>query len=189
MNLFNDFISKTKSNNKKLICAQVRIGGKTRHGAHDHQFMLSEHLDHWWQFINQTFVSKFKDQSEYSVFITSDFSDTHSKAAKFFGENITFNYGDSSVHVDRDGGGCNEVTEKVFLDFYTLGYCDMTLTSRSGYGMLGTFNRPDPFKDYYIYSHKPLYEKLVTVPGTEYSIIRFDKCYLDFYSYCGNEYQ
>ncbi|CAF0953066.1 unnamed protein product [Brachionus calyciflorus] len=135
--------------NSKLICAQLRMGDEGHVGESDLD-MGSK----FWNFINQTFLIDDK-MNKFSIFITSDREYFKKDAELFFRNKRVFYTGNSSLHVERpsDSNQCENL-EKVIFDFHLMQNCDIGVVSHSGFGILAMWNRPDPFKDLYVYTKK-----------------------------------
>jgi hypothetical protein len=52
------------------------------------------------------------------------------------------------------------VVEPSIIDFQLLQYCDKIINSESGFGIFGSLNKKDPFKDFYIY----IFEEVIWKP-------------------------
>ena len=147
------FLKKAKLNNRsKLICAQVRIGGKREHVEYDAPFTLDSNAKIYWNYIKSVFM---KNETNYKIFLTTDKKNIENEAMKWFGLNkVIINDGINS-HLDREINlgikNCNKV-EKTFLDFHCLQNCDKAIISESGFGKLGVWNREKPNENLVMFS-------------------------------------
>lgn len=145
------FLKKMKpSKDTKLICAQVRMGDHGHAGETDKNSPML-----YWNFINKTFINS---SEKYSIFVTSDRNHVKFEAKKFFSPiNVVFNI-NSSLHIEKKMNGLNGCfeLEMVILDFHLMQYCDAAVVGHSGFGIMAMWNRPDPFKDVYVYTNPDL---------------------------------
>jgi hypothetical protein len=141
------FLKIAKPNNEtKLICAQIRVGGKRPNVEFDAVFITRNKTKIYWNYIRQHFI---KNLTDYRIFITSDTKDVEQEAIKEFGKDfVLFNDG-LNYHLDRiESLELNfDILDKIFLDFHSLQNCDMAFISSSGFGRLGTWNRVNPNKN------------------------------------------
>jgi hypothetical protein len=152
---FDSFINPIRSNPKtRLICAQIRLGGKTNN-IHDPVLMDSKLVKRIWEFVKTRFLSKTTD---YKIFITSDNDRIYEEAKSKFGFDKVFTTNGTTLHLDqyrkyhRSERNQNiQIYDKTFLDFSMLGQCDMAIVSRSGFGRLGVYNRNKAFEDIFIF--------------------------------------
>lgn len=133
--------------NSKIICAQVRIGDPGHIGLTDSNASTS-----FWYFINETFLQT-NLSNRFSIYITSDREYVKEEGKKFFaGQNVFYIQNSSShVEVKSKDNGCKNF-ENVIFDFHLMQYCDIGVVSHSGFGILSMWNRPEPFKDLYVYT-------------------------------------
>lgn len=76
------------------------------------------------------------------------------EAIHVFGSDKVLSIDGVSAHVDRENGFGNNCTrfEKILMDFYMLGFCDMALVSDSGFGIFGILRNRIPDKNFYVLS-------------------------------------
>lgn len=144
------FLKKLKPlNNSKVICAQVRMGDPGHIGQTDVNASVN-----FWHFINKTFLQS-KYSNQYSINITSDTEQIKQEGKNFFVNHNVFYNDKSSNHVEikSQENGCQSL-ENVIFDFHLMQYCDIGVVSHSGFGILSMWNRPDPFKNLYVYTKK-----------------------------------
>ena len=153
---YENFIKIAKLNHSKLICAQIRIGGRRKHVAFDAFFTKIENTKYYWDYIRSYFI---KNDTNYKLFVTSDSKHAVLEAAKIFGlKHVVANNG-LYLHLDREKTGRSyELVEKIYLDFHCLQNCDMAIISESGFGKLGLLNRNDPNKNLVMFTKKQKYE-------------------------------
>ncbi|RMZ93834.1 hypothetical protein BpHYR1_013353, partial [Brachionus plicatilis] len=133
------------SNKTKVICAQVRMGDPGHVGQAEQNASMN-----FWYFINNTFLNS---SENYSIFVTADREEVKLEARNFFRlHNVVYNER-SSFHVEKktEKDGCNSL-ENVIFDFHLMQHCDIGVVSHSGFGIMSMWNRPDPFKDLYVYT-------------------------------------
>ena len=125
-----------KQGARKLICAQIRIGGAGQ-GFRDAVFNERNVTRLFWSFMRRTFIGNMTS-GEYMIFITSDHKDVVDEAIVEFGSSRVLNYPGEFAHLDKERqsgeASCTRV-EKVFIDFHLMSRCDMAVISRSGYGV------------------------------------------------------
>jgi hypothetical protein len=136
----------------KLICAQIRIGGKRPHVSDDYQYNHLSVIEKFWHFINQTFINQLKSENKnYKIFISTDTEKVLVEANRTFGNDKMIKIEGMYTHLDREsnlGNDCSRV-EKTFLDFDFMKHCHMAVVSASGYGMISIMNRPEPTLNLY----------------------------------------
>ncbi|RNA22600.1 hypothetical protein BpHYR1_005040 [Brachionus plicatilis] len=131
----------------KLICAQIRMGDP---GS---QSELSKTVSlEFWNFIQNNFLINDNNSSRYVIYVTSDREEVKKEAKKFFTKNQVFYMDKSSDHVDLSSNCKN--TANVILDFHVMQNCDIGIVSHSGFGILGLWNRPNPFENLFVYTNK-----------------------------------
>jgi hypothetical protein len=144
---------KHKRKRTKIICAQIRIGGKREYVKNDYQYNQMTATKHFWQFIREKFIANLnKTNEDYKIFLTTDTKQVEIEAIQEFDKKLMVIPG-LYTHIDRDVktlNSCSRV-EKTILDFHFMQNCDIAVVSYSGYGKLGTINRDEPLKDYYIF--------------------------------------
>lgn len=152
---YNSFLNESKpSNLTKIICAQVRIGGKRPHVKFDHVYNDIKVTQLFWNFIRENFI-KTLGHNDYKIFITTDTESVENEAIQEFGNDRIFKIPGLFTHIDREsflGDDCSRV-EKTLLDFHFMQNCDMGVISDSGFGKLGLWNRNEPIKDLYIFNN------------------------------------
>ena len=96
-----------------------------------------------------------KSLNNYKLFITSDHQEFKQRASSEFGaDKVVYNH-EHPVHMDRDFTNLKEncaSIENVLVDFHMLQHCDEMVVSHSGFGILGAWNRPDPLKNFYVFT-------------------------------------
>lgn len=147
----------------KLICAQIRIGGKfyDRTLWKDVTFQTISNAQLYWRLIREKlipiigvdgFVDEFDD---YRIFLTTDNENVHRSFLSEFGsEKLVYNEG-SFNHIDminysEDPNNC-EPSEKSVLDFHALQLCDAAVITNTQFGSFGMLLRPNPTKEVYSY--------------------------------------
>ena len=71
------------------------------------------------------------------------------EAIKEFGSDKVIRIKGVNSHIDQEknlGNDCYRI-EKPIMDFHFLKNCDKAAISKSGFGMLGLWNRKEPYKD------------------------------------------
>lgn len=140
------------TSNKKLICAQVRLGG-----GRDRTFVPKNSPRLYWDLIKNKFLFNLTD---YKLFITTDSKEVIDEANKEFDSNKVIAFKQSSYHIDfvlfpfKTARQCNQMSD-LFLDFYFLGQCHMGVVSHSGFGLLGILNRKnlnEIYDNFYVYT-------------------------------------
>ncbi len=148
------------NNQSTLICAQIRIGGTRPNHESDYEFNKIENINVVWKFINESLINNdplIRETRNFKLFVTTDSELVLQDAFQFFG-NDTIVLNDGSIkHIDRDLSGnlntCSPI-QRTILDFHSLQNCDKAVvTHSSGFGILGVWNRKEPFKNLYIYQH------------------------------------
>lgn len=134
--LFDIYLKKVKPRRStKLICAQVRIGGKRPNVNNDLVFAPRSYSKFYWDYIKNNFLKRVND---YKIFVTADMKSVEDEAVKVFdNKNIEIIEG-LSTHMDseRKMKDCTRY-DKVVMDFFMLGHCDMAVVSNSGFGIFG----------------------------------------------------
>ncbi|CAF1024736.1 unnamed protein product [Brachionus calyciflorus] len=89
--------------------------------------------------------------------------------------NLVLYLDNSSFHIDQNVNECDQM-ENVLLEFNLMQNCDIGVVSHSGFGMLALLNRPDPFKDLYVFT-KPNNDSIKTISNwLKYAtFVKFDK--------------
>lgn len=133
------------------ICIQVRIGGKRSGVSYDREITPRNFSKYYWDFVKTNFL---KNRKEYRIFITADSESVEKEAIKVFGNEKTIIIDGISAHIDREYGFKEDCTrfEKIIMDFYMLGNCDMALVSDSGFGIFGILRNRLPDNNFYVLS-------------------------------------
>lgn len=135
---FNAYLKRAKPTpSTNLICAQIRIGDSPLLGASYNHIIIPYNLSvFFWKFIKQNYIKHSKD---YRIFITTDTESVMKEAYQHFEDNRIVFIDGKPRHVDFEPNTMNNCSsiEKVVMDFYMLGHCDMGIVSRSGFGMYG----------------------------------------------------
>jgi hypothetical protein len=151
---FDVYLKKLKPKNAtKSICIQVRIGGSRPNVRNDQKITPRNFSTYYWDFVKETFIKrKLKDGENYRIFVTADTESVEKEAIEFFGSDKVLTIDGVSAHVDRENGYKNNCTrfEKIVMDFYMLGYCDMVLVSDSGFGIFGILRNRIPDENFYV---------------------------------------
>ena len=125
---YRKFLKNVKNNETNLICAQVRIGGKRPNVRYDKVFTKLENSKYYWDYINETFIQKLnKNDDNYKIFVTTDTESVEKESVKIFGKDKVVSIKGIFTHIDREydnGDDCSRY-EKIMLDFFILGECDM----------------------------------------------------------------
>ena len=157
--MYDAFMSKTKkSEGYKLVCAQIRIGGRIRLNVTDLDFVenATATRNDFWKFIKEKFLANITD-SKYMIYLTTDNEVARKEAVDVFDKGKVITHEESNYHFGNIGDffprniTCDKV-KRTWFDFHALKECDKAVVSHSGFGLLGVWNRPDPAKDLYIYS-------------------------------------
>lgn len=151
---FNVYLIKAKlSRSTKLICTQVRIGGARPNVAFDRDITPRNFSVYYWDFIRERFLKKIGNQ-DYRIFVTADMESVEKEAMDVFGKEKVIVIDGVSAHVDRESGFKENCTrfEKIAMDFYMLGHCDMALVSDSGFGIFGILREHLPDENYFVLS-------------------------------------
>jgi len=147
----NEVISKV--NNKRFICAQIRIGGEF--GI---SFVPRVKTKLFWNFIRTNFLAN-NTITNFKLFVTSDFADVIDEAYNEFGANNVIGFRNHSFHIHfttRLNRTCDDVGQ-VILDFNILGKCEYGVISSSGFGVIGYINRENKnYQNFYIYKHNKI---------------------------------
>ena len=139
----------------KSICIQVRIGGTRPNVESDRDITPRNFSTFYWDFVKEKFIKENNDN--YRVFVTSDTQSVEEEAKEVFGKEKTVVIDGISTHLDQETGYKDDCTrfEKVVMDFYMLGYCDMALVSDSGFGVFGILRNRIPDENYYVLTALP----------------------------------
>jgi hypothetical protein len=128
---FSEFVepfSNRSSSPLKLICAQVRIGGKRPNVRYDKVFTKMENTKYYWDYINETWIQGERlDPDGYRIFVTTDTEAVEKESVKVFGREQIIAIKGVFTHIDREydkGLDCSRY-HKIMLDFFVLGKCDM----------------------------------------------------------------
>jgi hypothetical protein len=151
---FDVYLNKLKPNAEtKSICIQVRIGGTRPNVGYDRNITPRNFSTYYWDFVKESFIKqKLKGVENYRIFVTADMESVEKEAIEVFGSDKVITIDGVSAHVDRENGFGNNCTrfEKIIMDFYMLGYCDMALVSDSGFGIFGILRNRIPDENFYI---------------------------------------
>lgn len=148
------YLKKAKPNpDTSMICIQVRIGGARPNVGYDREITPRNFSVFYWQHVREKFLSQINN-SRYHVFVTADTESVEREAMKEFGTDKVTVIGGISSHVDREYDMREDCTryEKIVLDYWMLGFCDMALVSDSGFGILGVLRAGIPKKNFYVLS-------------------------------------
>ncbi|CAF0708778.1 unnamed protein product [Brachionus calyciflorus] len=145
---YDDLLKRMKPNTKtSSICTQIRLGDPDQLQYRDKNLQKD-----FWKFVNETFINKFKN-TLFTLYVTSDHEHIKQEAKDLFtGIDVVFNQ-NSSVHIDsiKEENQCDQMAN-ILLDFHLMQNCDIGVVSHSGFGILALWNRPNPFKDLYVYT-------------------------------------
>ena len=144
----------TLTNSTQLICAQIRIGGRRPNVKYDFEYNNLTATKLFWKFIRERFLTEINNES-WKLFITTDTEKVEREAIEEFGSEKIIKIPGLFTHIDREsnlGNDCERV-EKTILDFHFMQNCDKAVISKSGFGMLGLWNRNDPIKDLFIFEN------------------------------------
>ncbi|XP_025090150.1 uncharacterized protein LOC112561730 isoform X3 [Pomacea canaliculata] len=133
---------------KKLICAQVRIGDQS-HIAGGYQLHPVEHYA-----VVETFLNKTVDPRNCRLLVTSDTPEIVERARRQFSE-VFVTIPGPITHVDKTHGqvAC-EGFGKAVSEQLTLATCDVLVISESGFGKIAAFMRGRDSDLYLFYSDK-----------------------------------
>lgn len=163
------------TNQTKLICAQIRVGGGT-----DTQFMHPNEVKLFWEQIRRKFIPSLGADA-YMLFITTDKSFVIDEAIKEFGNEKIIGFRDRSFHISTKNT-CNKIGE-LYLDFDMMGVCDMGVISHSGFGLVGILNRANKLDlaNFYVFTN-PYEKKKKLVSNKNLSFHRFNSSllYIEF---------
>jgi hypothetical protein len=134
----------------RLICAQIRIGGKRPHVDNDLEFNQLSSAKYFWKFIRDNFIN---GSSDYKLFLTTDREEVFQEAVREFGQERLLTFYGLYTHIGKDvsSDSCERV-EKTILDFQFMQNCDQIVVSHSGYGKFGNFLRPNASRSAYFFS-------------------------------------
>ena len=154
---YQEFLREAKPNEDTgLICAQIRVGSKTGKNNQDLFFMARNQTSVYWDLIKTEFIQKLYEKGNYKIFVTSDREDVKEEAVQLFGQHKVIATRNSSMHFGIDISQSNDPRcpnlENVLYDFNLLSNCDAAAVSHSGFGIMAMLNRPDPNKNFFIYS-------------------------------------
>lgn len=139
--------------NSKLICVQIRIGGSADKIL-DRKFAEKNDSKLFWDFLLKRF-SKQLISNKFKIYLTTDKEYVKQEALSLFQPNKVIFMNDSSLHLDKNFQQKNEkftVAENIILDFHMLQNCDAGIVSHSSFGILGLWNRKQPFKNLFVYT-------------------------------------
>jgi hypothetical protein len=147
------FLAKAKPTpSTKLICLHVRMGNKLLNHRMDLKFMASNDSIYFWRF-TESIIKELDASEDYRIFLTTDTEHVEEEARKELDSSkIVTNEGEI-FHMDRNDlkrDDCASI-EKSVLDFHSLRSCDIALLSGSQFGMLGLWNRNNPFENIYMF--------------------------------------
>lgn len=155
---FEQFRQRAKPTNQTtLICVQIRIGGSKHELRRNYFDLLSQPVSNskrYWKLVREKFIANVTND-DYRVFLTTDNALVHEDGLKEFGDKMVYNHGPMN-HIDylkysRNESDCSAI-EKSLLDFECLKLCDMAVISRSQFGRMGLWNRPEPAKHVYAFN-------------------------------------
>jgi hypothetical protein len=142
-----------KGKRTKIICAQIRIGGKRENVNNDFQYNHISVTKYFWNYIRENFIAHLSNKSEnFKIFLTTDTKQVEIEAIQEFGNKLMVFPG-FYTHIDKEKKNKNDClrVEKTISDFHFMQNCDMAVVSQSGYGKLSLMNRDQPLKDLYIF--------------------------------------
>jgi len=144
------------TNQTKLICAQIRVGG-----GFDSQFMHPKQVKLFWKQIRDKLIEQ-KDLDDFKLFITADKKFVIKEAVEEFGNDKVIGFKDRSFHISNvynflpflKKNTCDKVGG-LYLDFNMLGICDMGVISHSGFGLVGILNRENKLDlaNFYVFTN------------------------------------
>lgn len=146
-----------KKSNRKLICAQIRLGVEG-----DPNFFPKENTQLFWKFLRQNFIM---NSTNYKLFVTTDTEEIFTEAISEFGSENIIGSKYNSIHIDKLGFLKDDECKTLnggMIDFMILGHCDMGVISHSGFGILGLLNRKNLnslLKNFYIYTNPDVTKK------------------------------
>ena len=157
---YQKFYSELKpTQNHKIICTQVRIGGQRKDRRFD-DLLFMNHSDtfKYWKFIrenlifNKTTNTTLKD---FKIFVTTDTLQVVDEAIKEFGDDKVVGTKDLGLNIamfrETELSKCSDL-RYLYIEFFLLGQCDMGVISNSGFGVFGLLNREENnYKDFFIY--------------------------------------
>lgn len=105
----------------------------------------------YWNFVRERFLVGL-NKSDYHVFVTGDTESVEKEALDQFGSEKVIVIDGISAHVDRESDMKENCTryEKIVMDFWMLGFCDMALVSDSGFGVFGILRNKIPKSNFYM---------------------------------------
>ena len=149
---FQPYLEKAKpKKTMPLICVQIRIGGKRPNVPYDREITPRDFTVHYWDFVRNNLT---KGMSDFRVFVTADTEAVEKEAVKELGESKVVVIDGVSAHMDREadfGPKCSRF-DKIVMDFWMLGYCDMALVSDSGFGIFGILRTKIPEDHFFVLS-------------------------------------
>jgi hypothetical protein len=144
----NDFLLKAKPTQyTQLYCAQIRINDDRT---------PKQDVIKFWHFMNQEFIISNNSTDDYRIFITTNDNEMIKRTLSFIDQSKIVKANseqlNQNIHIDktRKQKKCTSF-EPIVLDFNLLQYCDKIINSKSGFGIFGSLNRPEPFKHLYAY--------------------------------------
>ena len=157
---YQKFYSELKpTKNHKIICVQVRIGGKKENPKfNDFLFMNNNDTFKYWKFIRENLIiNKTTNETlkDYKIFVTTDTLQVVDEAIKEFGDDKVVGSKDLGLNIAMFGVNifpkCSDL-RYLYIEFFLLSQCDMGIISNSGFGVYGLLNSEGKkYKDFYTY--------------------------------------
>ncbi len=155
---YDAFIKQAKPNaNTKLVCAQIRTGGKTENfqDIDIKESTINKRTKALLNFIKNNITAVLNN---YKIFVTTDRKTIEDETIDFFGKaTVVTTFGelthvelDTSLIVKNKSVDCTRF-DRSYLDFHLLQDCDLGVISPSGYGRLGVY-RSDKLERFFMYS-------------------------------------
>ena len=134
------------TNQTRVFCAQIRIGGKLANGRKDKVINDANSTRLFWRFIRDNFVAEQRNV-DWRVFVTSDSESVENEAIVEFGRERVIRITGLNSHIDKQDtakySDCSRI-EKPMLDFHFMRHCHNAVVSNSGFGILGAWSREKP---------------------------------------------
>lgn len=135
---------------RKLICAQIRIGGKRPNVKYDYKFNNRNVSRLFWTFIRQNLTM---NETNFTLFVTTDTESVYDEAVRVFGQETVMTIDGLYTHLDREADlkeNCSRV-DKTVLDLHFMQNCDSIVISDSNFGKFGVMLRRDPTRSAFIF--------------------------------------
>ena len=178
------------TNQTKLICAQIRVGG-----GFDTQFIYPKQIKLFWKQIRDKLITQ-TSNDDFKLFITADKKFVIKEAAQEFGNDKVIGFTDRSFHISNvynilpflKKNTCDKVGG-LYLDFYMLGGCDLGVITHSGFGLVGILNRANKIDlaNFYVFTNPTEKKKrLVSNKGLSFHSFNSSLLYIQYSNFRDN---